>query len=508
MRRGVHCGIAGLGQCSLSCRQEPWKDSLRLQRARYSSHKAVLRYQYGSRRGQRLGVVHAAASSSSSDSRGEELRTVVRLALPALVVVTSDPLQTLVDSAVLGTYSTLHLAAVGPNTAIFNSIFQIFTFIGITTATTVSGSEGEEEIRSTVSTAMSLAVFFGILSVLVLHGGLGSWILSGMGTDARVIPLAQEYLLIRAMGLPCVLVMNAFQGLCLGKQDTITPMIVCAMATAINIVWDVILVSQYHMGVKGAALATVSAQFCGMVAMGLMVFRSNTYSEIRFKDLFALPRADQVKKFATVGCTLIARTLAGMSAYVSMATAATRMGIIASASHQVAMQLFWFISYLPEPLSMAAQTLVAKEYTKNPPAAASWARMLVTSGVLFAIVLSISAAGALAWGAGLFSKDVLIRQTVSSLAPYGALAMAICSMMMMFDGISLGSNALLHLPAGVGLGLVSVLCILYTTAPFGLPSVWWALSGFYASRLFVHVLYYGIVSRPRNVFFVRDAASL
>lgn len=442
---------------------------------------------------------------AASSSRRDELTTVVRLALPALVVVTSDPLQTLVDSAVLGKYSTLHLAAVGPNTAIFNSIFQIFTFIGITTATTVSASASEGEIRSTLSTAVLLAVFFGITSAAVLWYGVGSWILLGMGTDAQVIPLAAEYLQIRALGLPFVLVMNAFQGLCLGKQDTVTPMIVCAMATALNIVWDIILVSQYHMGVKGAAVATVSAQFCGMVAMVLMVFRSRKYNGIGW----ALPRWDVVKKFATVGVTLTARTLAGMSAYVTMATAATRMGIIASASHQVAMQLFWFISYLPEPLSMAAQTLVAKEYTRNPPAAASWARMLVTSGVLFAFVLSGLAACVLAWGAGLFSKDVLIQQTVSSLAPYGALAMAICSMMMMFDGISIGSNALLHLPTGVALGFVAVVCILYATSPLGLPSVWLSLCGFYASRLLVHLLYYGVLSRPRNVFYIsiRDSAS-
>ena len=70
----------------------------------------------------------------------EGIGHIAQLALPALVVVLSDPLQTLVDSAVLGRYSTLHLAAIGPNTALFNSMFQLFAFLGVTVANAVSST--------------------------------------------------------------------------------------------------------------------------------------------------------------------------------------------------------------------------------------------------------------------------------------------------------------------------------------------------------------------------------
>ena len=37
----------------------------------------------------------------------------------------------------LGRYSTLHLAGLGPNTALFNSVFQLFAFLGVTVANAV-----------------------------------------------------------------------------------------------------------------------------------------------------------------------------------------------------------------------------------------------------------------------------------------------------------------------------------------------------------------------------------
>ena len=141
--------------------------------------------------------------------------------------------------------------------------------------------------------------------------------------------------------------------------------------------------------------------------------------------------------FATVGSTLIARTAVGMAAYFSMTAAATSLGMVAAAAHQVAMQIFWFISFLPEPLSMAAQTLVAKE-AGDPKAASGWARLLVASGTGFGVFLALIAAVALLCASPIFTPDIVVQQIVQSLAPYAALAMGICGLMMMFDGISIG----------------------------------------------------------------------
>lgn len=70
---------------------------------------------------------------SSTRSRGllrpvfgkEELDEVIALAIPALGSLLADPLMSLVDTAVVGRYSSTSLAALGPSTAVFQIVFQV-----------------------------------------------------------------------------------------------------------------------------------------------------------------------------------------------------------------------------------------------------------------------------------------------------------------------------------------------------------------------------------------------
>jgi Na+-driven multidrug efflux pump len=54
-----------------------------------------------------------------------EVAEIASLALPALGSVIADPLMSLVDTGCVGQLSSLQLASLGPNTAIFNFVFQV-----------------------------------------------------------------------------------------------------------------------------------------------------------------------------------------------------------------------------------------------------------------------------------------------------------------------------------------------------------------------------------------------
>ena len=114
------------------------------------------------------------------------------------------------------------------------------------------------------------------------------------------------------------------------------------------------------------------------------------------------------------------------------------------------------------------------------------------------VVLAATTYGAFTFVVPLFSSDPAIVAQVSALRPLGAAAIAVCSLLMVYDGISIGSGHLVHLPVGVGVGLGVVLMALNTRG--GLEGVWVALIGFYATRLAVHLLYYfGKAVRYRDV---------
>lgn len=96
-------------------------------------------------------------------------------------------------------------------------------------------------------------------------------------------------------------------------------------------------------------------------------------------------------------------------------------------------------------------------------------------------------------GAGWFSADPAVQMEVARLAPVAMAAIAVCSVMMMFDGISVGSGSLAHLPPSNVAGLGVTLAVLHVgqRAGLGLAAVWCALVAFYGTRLLGHLLRYG-----------------
>ena len=434
----------------------------------------------------------------------------------ALGIVLSDPLQSLVDSAALGRRSTLALAALGPNTAIFNAVFQLSSFLGIATTNLVATNsisidglalEQRENRRMEASAALGTAILLGLVlgsgaaAVLLFFGR--SW-LAALKTDPSVMPLAEKYLSIRAFAMPAVLVMNACQGACLGNQDTKTPMLLFALATGLNIVGTIYLIWVRGMGVAAAAMSTVAAQY---FAAALFLIKLNSPPKTK-QDGFIRPSWPQgmyVKKtlrtYARVAGTLVTRTAVGMIAYFAMAFAANCLGPAGAAAHQIALQIFWFLSFFPEPLSMAAQTLIAKERS-HPKAARAWARLLVCTG--FGLGMFLAAVLALAFLSGpvLFTTDVVVQDLVRSLTPYGSISMMVCGVMMMFDGVSIGADSFRHLPASVGVAMVVTVGTLWLGYQYGtgLRGVWLALIAFYAMRLCGHLVFYAS-TRRNNVFF-------
>lgn len=59
---------------------------------------------------------------------------IIAFAVPALGAVLADPVMSLIDTACVGQISSVHLAALGPNTTIFGFTAMVFSFLG--TATT------------------------------------------------------------------------------------------------------------------------------------------------------------------------------------------------------------------------------------------------------------------------------------------------------------------------------------------------------------------------------------
>jgi putative MATE family efflux protein len=446
-------------------------------------------------------------------------------ALPALGFVLADPMMSLIDSACCGQVSSLQLAALGPTTALFNFVFQLLSFIGIATTNLVARSTHSSSSNTNATiidktestyispgsialiTSMQLALFFGCIAAAFLFL-LGPSLLSSMGTPSQLLPIGISYLRIRAVAAPCVLISAVASGACMGQQNSLTPFLIVVASGMMNGVGDVWLVMKLGLGAAGAALATVVAQCAAAAAFLYYLNHSHTdttgsknqkWIRMHWEKFLSPPDIYSIKEIFSVGSAILARTLFGMAAYFLMTVRATKLGVFASATHQIAMQMFWFLSYFAEPLNLAAQSTIARDLAlihqaddnnignndsndasesnkalqnsllqtvKNREKIKSKVLLLLSSGAITGLLLSALLFLCLTKAAFLFSRDTAVLKSVASPAivlPAMA-AIAACSVMMVFDGVSVGSGSLRHLPVGNALGLMMTIATLQYTA--------------------------------------------
>ncbi len=183
---------------------------------------------------------------------------------PILLGTFFQQLYNTVDAVVVGNYLGKEaLAAVGGATGTIINLLVGF-FVGLSSGATVVisqyfGSGDEDGVSRAVHTSIALSLAGGIFLTFV--GIFGArWALEMMGTTADVIGGATDYMRIYFAGVIMNLLYNMSSGILRAIGDSRRPMIYLIICCLVNIVLDILFVGFMHMGVAGAAIATISSQ--------------------------------------------------------------------------------------------------------------------------------------------------------------------------------------------------------------------------------------------------------
>jgi len=282
--------------------------------------------------------------------------TMVVLSFPVLLSLIAEPLMGLVDTAFVARLGAPPLAALGIATTLLSTVFWAFNFLGIGTQTEIAaalGSEKQGDARSALGVALLLALALGSALALLLWpvAPIGArW----MGAVGEVEWAATEYLRIRLLSGPAVLVTFASFGALRGLQDMRTPLLVAIAANLLNAVLDPLLIFGLaglpRLGLAGAAWASTAGLWLGASLAALAALRR-----------LGLPREIPVRRAGALlvtGRDLVLRTAALMLFTVLATRAANRIGADAGAAHQVIRQVFLLTAFLLDAFAASAQSLV------------------------------------------------------------------------------------------------------------------------------------------------------
>jgi putative MATE family efflux protein len=226
----------------------------------------------------------------SDFSKGSVVKNILSLAFPMTMAQLINVLYNIVDRIYIGKIpenATLSLTGLGLAFPIITIIIAFANLIGMGGTPLFSierGNKNDEEAEYIIGNSFCILIIFAvILTVLIFI--LKKPLLFLFGASNATFPFANEYLTIYLFGTIFVLVglgMNGFinaQGF--GKIGMFT-VVIGAIA---NIILDPIFIFVLHMGIKGAALATVISQALSAVWIMRFLTGNKTIIKIKFKCL-------------------------------------------------------------------------------------------------------------------------------------------------------------------------------------------------------------------------------
>lgn len=196
-------------------------------------------------------------------TEGRPALLIFSFALPLMVGNIFQQLYTVVDTMVVGkALGVSALAALGAadwlNWMMLGIIQGLTQGFGILMAQEF-GAGRYDSLRKSVGNAAILSVLASIL--LLGIGQLVAYpVLSLLQTPPEILPNTLLYLRIMYLGVPIVMAYNLLASVLRAMGDSKTPLHAMIVAAVTNIALDLLFVLGFHLGIAGAAAATLIAQ--------------------------------------------------------------------------------------------------------------------------------------------------------------------------------------------------------------------------------------------------------
>ena len=236
---------------------------------------------------------------------GNPLKLILSFALPLFVGQLFQLFYGLVDTRIVGaTLGENALAAVGSTStlndlliALLNGVTNGFAII----IATYFGAKDEKHMKKAVSGTIVLgigaALLISVLSLLFLTP-----ILSFLNIAPNLLPQARAYISVILAGLIAATCYNICAAILRAIGDSFTPLIFLVISTILNIFLDYAFILYFHMGVAGAAFATVLSQAFSAILCFVYMYQKYPLLHLNRQDI--RPHGEVYKKLLSTGLSM------------------------------------------------------------------------------------------------------------------------------------------------------------------------------------------------------------
>lgn len=367
---------------------------------------------------------------------------VLRIAAPIVLSNATVPLLGAVDTGVVGQMGqAAPIGAVGMGAVILASVYWIFGFLRMGTSGLVAQAHGARDPAETGAILMRALMIGGAAgAVFILAQGLlfrAAFALAP--ASGEVEALTRAYLAIRIWGAPATIALYAVTGWLIAVERTRGVLALQLWMNGLNIGLDLLFVLGLGWGVAGVAVATLVAEWTGLV-FGLWLCR-RAFAGGQWRDWARVFDRARVARMMRVNGDIMVRSVLLQGAFTTFVFWGAHFGDVTLAANQVLLQFLEITAYGLDGFAFAAETLVGQAVGARHPGAVRRASVVASQwGGAGAVLLGIGF-----WVAGpalidLMATEPAVRAAARDYLPWVALAPVIGIASWMFDGIFIGAT--------------------------------------------------------------------
>ncbi len=291
------------------------------------------------------------------------MKSILIFTLPLMLSILFQQLYNAVDIVIVGHYlGEESLAAIGASIPVYELLIGFGNGFGNglgVVAAKAYGAGDKEKLKKVV--AGSLVITLCVTLIIVVFGQFGlKPLLSLLGTPEELRAEANSYIWVIVTCAGILFLYNLLSGLLRAIGNSFMPLVFLIISSFLNIGLDILLISIFHWGIRGTAIATVVSQGISVVLCLIYTLR---------KTKILIPNKESFNVGSRTYKELVGQgiSMALMGSLVSSGTlilqyAVNSFGSLIIAGHVSARKLFAITTIPLFALSLATATYVSQNY--------------------------------------------------------------------------------------------------------------------------------------------------
>ncbi len=300
---------------------------------------------------------------SKDFTRGNIAKQLFFFMLPFMASNALQVLYSTIDMIIVGKYvGTAGLSAVSQSSQIitFATMLSLgFSNAGQVLISQALGANKKKEMNDIIGTLFSYIAILGVvLSVIILI--IKGWLVRILNVPTESQEMAVQYLTICGAGLLFSAGYNMVSAVLRGMGDAKRPFLFIGIASAVNLVLDILFTGFWGWGVAGAAWATIIGQAVSFIFSLYYLFKRKESFGFDFKKESFIINGRYAKMITSLGTPMAIQSGFINISMLFVNSMINNVGLVASATFGVGVRIDDIVNKISQGIQHAAMPMISQ----------------------------------------------------------------------------------------------------------------------------------------------------